>query len=149
MQSCLKWKSRLKNCPLSLFLSLSFCQFNDVILYTSRGMMQTNQFKVHGQLPLHGMTVSAVSLCRSALSSCHQFASAKPNLPGSPPQPTPPVSPLIPCFGPRCPRSRCPLMFFPRRPVLLLQIRESEDEWGVPHAFTLVGQQQSVVVAAR
>ncbi|KAG8000644.1 hypothetical protein GBF38_017078 [Nibea albiflora] len=27
-------------------------------------------------------------------------------------------------------------------------IRESEDEWGVPHAFTLVGQQQSVVVAA-
>ncbi|KAI3356264.1 hypothetical protein L3Q82_017508 [Scortum barcoo] len=57
--------------------------FNDVILYTSRGMTATNQFKVHGQLPLHGMT-----------------------------------------------------------------IRESEDEWGVPHAFTLVGQQQSVVVAA-
>uniref|UniRef100_A0A674MFW5 FERM, ARHGEF and pleckstrin domain-containing protein 1 n=1 Tax=Takifugu rubripes TaxID=31033 RepID=A0A674MFW5_TAKRU len=60
-----------------------FFLFNDVILYTSRGMMPTNQFKVHGQLPLHGMT-----------------------------------------------------------------IRESEDEWGVPHAFTLVGQQQSVVVAA-
>ncbi|XP_068428308.1 FERM, ARHGEF and pleckstrin domain-containing protein 1 isoform X1 [Clinocottus analis] len=60
-----------------------FFLFNDVILYTSRGMMATNQFKVHGQLPLHGMT-----------------------------------------------------------------IRESEDEWGVPHAFTLVGQQQSVVVAA-
>uniref|UniRef100_A0A674N8W9 FERM, ARHGEF and pleckstrin domain-containing protein 1 n=1 Tax=Takifugu rubripes TaxID=31033 RepID=A0A674N8W9_TAKRU len=89
-------KIRLKNCPLSLSLSLAlslslslslalaaFCQFNDVILYTSRGMMPTNQFKVHGQLPLHGMT-----------------------------------------------------------------IRESEDEWGVPHAFTLVGQQQSVVVAA-
>uniref|UniRef100_A0A3B4T9Q9 FERM, ARHGEF and pleckstrin domain-containing protein 1 n=1 Tax=Seriola dumerili TaxID=41447 RepID=A0A3B4T9Q9_SERDU len=57
--------------------------FNDVILYTSRGMTATNQFKVHGQLPLHGMT-----------------------------------------------------------------IRESEDEWGVPHAFTLVGQRQSVVVAA-
>ncbi|KAG7258142.1 hypothetical protein CRUP_020330, partial [Coryphaenoides rupestris] len=57
--------------------------FNDVILYTSRGMTSTNQFKVHGQLPLHGMT-----------------------------------------------------------------IRESEDEWGVPHAFTLIGQQQSVVVAA-
>ncbi|XP_005452932.1 FERM, ARHGEF and pleckstrin domain-containing protein 1 isoform X1 [Oreochromis niloticus] len=60
-----------------------FFLFNDVILYTSRGMTATNQFKVHGQLPLHGMT-----------------------------------------------------------------IRESEDEWGVPHAFTLVGQQQSVVVAA-
>ncbi|CAI5655973.1 unnamed protein product [Oreochromis niloticus] len=60
-----------------------FFLFNDVILYTSRGMTVTNQFKVHGQLPLHGMT-----------------------------------------------------------------IRESEDEWGVPHAFTLVGQRQSVVVAA-
>ncbi|XP_074550759.1 FERM, ARHGEF and pleckstrin domain-containing protein 1 isoform X2 [Halichoeres trimaculatus] len=60
-----------------------FFLFNDVILYTSRGMAATNQFKVHGQLPLHGMT-----------------------------------------------------------------IRESEDEWGVPHAFTLVGERQSVVVAA-
>lgn len=60
-----------------------FFLFNDVILYTSRGMTSANQFKVHGQLPLRGMT-----------------------------------------------------------------IRESEDEWGVPHAFTLVGQQQSVVVAA-
>ncbi|KAM6979166.1 FERM, ARHGEF and pleckstrin domain-containing protein 1 isoform 2-T2 [Tautogolabrus adspersus] len=60
-----------------------FFLFNDVILYTSRGMTATNQFKVHGQLPLHGMT-----------------------------------------------------------------IRESEDEWGVPHAFTLVGERQSVVVAA-
>ncbi|CAL8268101.1 unnamed protein product [Lota lota] len=60
-----------------------FFLFNDVILYTSRGMTATNQFKVHGQLPLHGMT-----------------------------------------------------------------IRESEEEWGVPHAFTLIGQQQSVVVAA-
>ncbi|XP_064800752.1 FERM, ARHGEF and pleckstrin domain-containing protein 1-like isoform X3 [Oncorhynchus masou masou] len=60
-----------------------FFLFNDVLLYTSRGMTATNQFKVHGQLPLHDMT-----------------------------------------------------------------IRESEDEWGVPHAFTLVGQRQSVVVAA-
>uniref|UniRef100_A0A665XDF4 FERM, ARHGEF and pleckstrin domain-containing protein 1 n=1 Tax=Echeneis naucrates TaxID=173247 RepID=A0A665XDF4_ECHNA len=49
-----------------------FFLFSDVILYTSRGMTATNQFKVHGQLPLHGMT-----------------------------------------------------------------IRVSEDEWGVPHAFTL------------
>uniref|UniRef100_A0A3Q3MUE9 FERM, ARHGEF and pleckstrin domain-containing protein 1 n=1 Tax=Labrus bergylta TaxID=56723 RepID=A0A3Q3MUE9_9LABR len=60
-----------------------FFLFNDVILYTSRGMTGTNQFKVHGQLPLNGMT-----------------------------------------------------------------IRESEDEWGVPHAFTLVAERQSVVVAA-
>nr|XP_057937120.1 FERM, ARHGEF and pleckstrin domain-containing protein 1-like [Doryrhamphus excisus] len=60
-----------------------FFLFNDVILYSSRGMTATNQFKVHGHLPLHGMT-----------------------------------------------------------------IRESEDEWGVPHAFTLVSQRQSVVVAA-
>uniref|UniRef100_A0A3Q3JA64 FERM, ARHGEF and pleckstrin domain-containing protein 1 n=1 Tax=Monopterus albus TaxID=43700 RepID=A0A3Q3JA64_MONAL len=60
-----------------------FFLFSDVILYTSRGMTATNQFKVHGQLLLRGMT-----------------------------------------------------------------IRESEDEWGVPHAFTLVGQQQSLVVAA-
>ncbi|XP_057707808.1 FERM, ARHGEF and pleckstrin domain-containing protein 1-like isoform X2 [Corythoichthys intestinalis] len=60
-----------------------FFLFNDVILYSSRGMTATNQFKIHGQLPLHGMT-----------------------------------------------------------------IRESEDEWGVPHAFTLVSQRQSVVVAA-
>ncbi|XP_074515327.1 FERM, ARHGEF and pleckstrin domain-containing protein 1 isoform X1 [Sebastes fasciatus] len=60
-----------------------FFLFNDVIVYTSRGMTATNQFKVHGQLALNGMT-----------------------------------------------------------------IRESEDEWGVPNAFTLVGQQQSLVVAA-
>ncbi|XP_067108692.1 LOW QUALITY PROTEIN: FERM, ARHGEF and pleckstrin domain-containing protein 1 [Osmerus mordax] len=60
-----------------------FFLFNDVMLYTSRGMTATNQFKVHGQLQLRGMT-----------------------------------------------------------------IRESEDEWGVPHAFTLNGQRQSVVVAA-
>lgn len=31
----------------------------------------------------------------------------------------------------------------------LFQIRESEEEWGVPHSFTLIGQRQSVVVAAR
>uniref|UniRef100_A0A671SZY7 FERM, ARHGEF and pleckstrin domain-containing protein 1 n=1 Tax=Sinocyclocheilus anshuiensis TaxID=1608454 RepID=A0A671SZY7_9TELE len=60
-----------------------FFLFNDVLMYTSRGMTASNQFKVHGQLPLYGMT-----------------------------------------------------------------IRESEDEWGVPHSFTLFGQRQSVVVAA-
>uniref|UniRef100_A0A9J8D0V3 FERM, ARHGEF and pleckstrin domain-containing protein 1 n=1 Tax=Cyprinus carpio carpio TaxID=630221 RepID=A0A9J8D0V3_CYPCA len=60
-----------------------FFLFNDVLMYTSRGMTASNQFKVNGQLPLYGMT-----------------------------------------------------------------IRESEDEWGVPHSFTLFGQRQSVVVAA-
>ncbi|CAJ1086766.1 FERM%2C ARHGEF and pleckstrin domain-containing protein 1-like isoform X1 [Xyrichtys novacula] len=60
-----------------------FFLFSDSLVYTSRGMTPSNQFKVHGQLPLYGMT-----------------------------------------------------------------IRESEDEWGVPHSFTLFGQRQSVVVAA-
>ncbi|KAM8873117.1 FERM, ARHGEF and pleckstrin domain-containing protein 1-like [Synchiropus picturatus] len=60
-----------------------FFLFSDSLVYTSRGMTQANQFKVHGQLPLYGMT-----------------------------------------------------------------IRESEEEWGVPHSFTLYGQRQSLVVAA-
>ncbi|XP_051566438.1 FERM, ARHGEF and pleckstrin domain-containing protein 1 isoform X2 [Myxocyprinus asiaticus] len=60
-----------------------FFLFNDVLLYSTRGITSTNQFTVHRQLPLHGMT-----------------------------------------------------------------IRESEDEWGVPHSFTLMVQQQSLVVAA-
>ncbi|XP_039601359.1 FERM, ARHGEF and pleckstrin domain-containing protein 1 isoform X2 [Polypterus senegalus] len=34
-----------------------FFLFSDVLLYTSRGMTATNQFKVHGQLPLFGMTI--------------------------------------------------------------------------------------------
>uniref|UniRef100_A0AAX7U4L2 FERM, ARHGEF and pleckstrin domain-containing protein 1 n=1 Tax=Astatotilapia calliptera TaxID=8154 RepID=A0AAX7U4L2_ASTCA len=47
-----------------------FFLFDDVILYTSRGMTATNQFKVHGQLPLHGMTVShSVHLCVFSSSS--------------------------------------------------------------------------------
>uniref|UniRef100_A0A3Q2X5G7 FERM, ARHGEF and pleckstrin domain-containing protein 1 n=1 Tax=Haplochromis burtoni TaxID=8153 RepID=A0A3Q2X5G7_HAPBU len=45
-----------------------FFLFDDVILYTSRGMTATNQFKVHGQLPLHGMTHS-VHLCVFSSSS--------------------------------------------------------------------------------
>ncbi|XP_015270583.1 PREDICTED: FERM, RhoGEF and pleckstrin domain-containing protein 1 [Gekko japonicus] len=32
-----------------------FFLFNDVLLYTSRGLTASNQFKVHGQLPLYGM----------------------------------------------------------------------------------------------
>uniref|UniRef100_A0AAY4B7V7 FERM, ARHGEF and pleckstrin domain-containing protein 1 n=1 Tax=Denticeps clupeoides TaxID=299321 RepID=A0AAY4B7V7_9TELE len=35
-----------------------FFLFSDVLLYTSRGMTTSNQFKVHGQLPLYGITVS-------------------------------------------------------------------------------------------
>ncbi|XP_005992351.1 FERM, ARHGEF and pleckstrin domain-containing protein 1 [Latimeria chalumnae] len=34
-----------------------FFLFNDVLMYTSRGLTATNQFKVHGQLPLYGMTI--------------------------------------------------------------------------------------------
>uniref|UniRef100_A0A671R834 FERM, ARHGEF and pleckstrin domain-containing protein 1 n=1 Tax=Sinocyclocheilus anshuiensis TaxID=1608454 RepID=A0A671R834_9TELE len=60
-----------------------FFLFNDVLLYSTRGITSANQFTVHRQLTLHGMT-----------------------------------------------------------------IRESEDEWGVPHSFTLMVQQQSLVVAA-
>ncbi|XP_041055797.1 FERM, ARHGEF and pleckstrin domain-containing protein 1 isoform X3 [Carcharodon carcharias] len=60
-----------------------FFLFNDILLYTSRGLTASNQFKVHGQIPLYGMT-----------------------------------------------------------------IEESEDEWSLPHCFTLNGQRQSIIVAA-
>lgn len=36
-------------------------QFSDVLLYTSRGITASNQFKIHGQLPLRGMTVRTSS----------------------------------------------------------------------------------------
>uniref|UniRef100_A0AAQ4QZ96 FERM, ARHGEF and pleckstrin domain-containing protein 2 n=1 Tax=Gasterosteus aculeatus aculeatus TaxID=481459 RepID=A0AAQ4QZ96_GASAC len=58
-------------------------QFSDMLLYTSKGVTATNQFKVHGQLPLHGMIVE-----------------------------------------------------------------ESENEWSVPHCFTIYSAQRTVVVAA-
>lgn len=41
---------------------LFFCQFSDMLLYTSKGVTATNQFKVHGQLPLHGMIVSTLAV---------------------------------------------------------------------------------------
>uniref|UniRef100_A0A4W3II02 FERM, ARH/RhoGEF and pleckstrin domain protein 2 n=1 Tax=Callorhinchus milii TaxID=7868 RepID=A0A4W3II02_CALMI len=35
-----------------------FFLFSDMLLYTSKGVTITNQFKVHGELPLYGMIVS-------------------------------------------------------------------------------------------
>uniref|UniRef100_A0A668AWM6 FERM, ARHGEF and pleckstrin domain-containing protein 2 n=1 Tax=Myripristis murdjan TaxID=586833 RepID=A0A668AWM6_9TELE len=58
-----------------------FFLFSDMLLYTSKGVTATNQFKVHGQLPLHGMI-------------------------------------------------------------------ESENEWSVPHCFTIYSAQRTIVVAA-
>uniref|UniRef100_A0A7N6ANW1 FERM, ARHGEF and pleckstrin domain-containing protein 2 n=1 Tax=Anabas testudineus TaxID=64144 RepID=A0A7N6ANW1_ANATE len=60
-----------------------FFLFSDMLLYTSKGVTATNQFKVHGQLPLHGMIV-----------------------------------------------------------------KESENEWSVPHCFTIYSAQRTIVVAA-
>ncbi|XP_055492649.1 FERM, ARHGEF and pleckstrin domain-containing protein 1 [Leucoraja erinacea] len=60
-----------------------FFLFNDILVYTSRGLTASNQFKVHGQVTLYGMT-----------------------------------------------------------------IEESEEEWSVPHCFTLNGQHQTIIVAA-
>uniref|UniRef100_A0A671VND3 FERM, ARHGEF and pleckstrin domain-containing protein 2 n=1 Tax=Sparus aurata TaxID=8175 RepID=A0A671VND3_SPAAU len=59
-----------------------FFLFSDMLLYTSKGVTATNQFKVHGQLPLHGMIVE-----------------------------------------------------------------ESENEWSVPHCFTIYSAQRTIVVA--
>ncbi|XP_077681720.1 FERM, ARHGEF and pleckstrin domain-containing protein 2 isoform X5 [Eretmochelys imbricata] len=59
------------------------CQFSDMLLYTSKGVTGTNQFKIHGYLPLHGMLVE-----------------------------------------------------------------ESENEWSVPHCFTIYSAQKTIVVAA-
>ncbi|KAF7661403.1 hypothetical protein LDENG_00262150 [Lucifuga dentata] len=60
-----------------------FFLFSNMLLYTSKGVTATNQFKVHGQLPLHGMIVE-----------------------------------------------------------------ESENEWSVPHCFTIYSAQRTIVVAA-
>ncbi|XP_023678074.1 FERM, ARHGEF and pleckstrin domain-containing protein 2 isoform X2 [Paramormyrops kingsleyae] len=60
-----------------------FFLFSDMLLYTSKGVTATNQFKVHGQLALHGMIVE-----------------------------------------------------------------ESENEWNVPHCFTIYSVQRTIVVAA-
>uniref|UniRef100_A0A4W3IK84 FERM, ARHGEF and pleckstrin domain-containing protein 2 n=1 Tax=Callorhinchus milii TaxID=7868 RepID=A0A4W3IK84_CALMI len=60
-----------------------FFLFSDMLLYTSKGVTITNQFKVHGELPLYGMIVE-----------------------------------------------------------------ESENEWSVPHCFTIYSAQKTIVVAA-
>ncbi|KFW09161.1 FERM, RhoGEF and pleckstrin domain-containing protein 2, partial [Eurypyga helias] len=60
-----------------------FFLFSDMLLYTSKGVTGTNQFKIHGHLPLHGMLVE-----------------------------------------------------------------ESENEWVVPHCFTIYSAQKTIVVAA-
>lgn len=44
-----------------IVLFLSF-QFSDMLLYTSKGVTGTNQFKIHGHLSLHGMLVSGSML---------------------------------------------------------------------------------------
>lgn len=67
-----------------------FFLFSDMLLYTSKGVTATNQFKVHGQLPLHSMI-------------------------------------LI---------------------VLDAPVEESENEWSVPHCFTIYSAQRTIVVAA-
>lgn len=46
---------KVTNINVVFFLVSS--QFSDSLVYTSRGMTASNQFKVHGQLPLYGMTV--------------------------------------------------------------------------------------------
>ncbi|KPP63762.1 FERM, RhoGEF and pleckstrin domain-containing protein 1-like, partial [Scleropages formosus] len=99
-----------------------FFLFNDVLLYTSRGMTASNQFKVHGQLPLYGMTVSS-----------------PPPFWGQAPKALVDVRVSCPSLS---------LAVLPQTLNPVPQIRESEDEWGVPNSFTLFGQRQSVVVAA-
>ncbi|XP_075793279.1 FERM, ARHGEF and pleckstrin domain-containing protein 2 isoform X5 [Pelodiscus sinensis] len=67
-----------------------FFLFSDMLLYTSKGVTGTNQFKIHGHLPLHGMLLIVLD---------------------------PPVE-------------------------------ESENEWSVPHCFTIYSAQKTIVVAA-
>ncbi|KAF2981749.1 hypothetical protein EK904_014767 [Melospiza melodia maxima] len=67
-----------------------FFLFSDMLLYTSKGVTGTNQFKIHGHLSLHGMLLIVLD---------------------------PPVE-------------------------------ESENEWSVPHCFTIYSAQKTIVVAA-
>ncbi|XP_027731570.1 FERM, ARHGEF and pleckstrin domain-containing protein 2 isoform X2 [Vombatus ursinus] len=65
------------------FQQRMFFLFSDMLLYTSKGVTGTNHFKIHGQLPLHGMLVE-----------------------------------------------------------------ESDNEWSVPHCFTIYSIPKTIVVAA-
>uniref|UniRef100_A0A671W238 FERM, ARHGEF and pleckstrin domain-containing protein 1 n=1 Tax=Sparus aurata TaxID=8175 RepID=A0A671W238_SPAAU len=96
-----------------------FFLFSDVILYTSRGMTPTNQFKVHGQLPLHGMTVSSASL------SSTQSASNR-------------LSPVLSLLAPlpssaRSLSSSNNLLTFPECPEDSTVEAESEDDIAASH----------------
>ncbi|XP_078612759.1 FERM, ARHGEF and pleckstrin domain-containing protein 2-like isoform X4 [Branchiostoma floridae x Branchiostoma japonicum] len=51
------------------FQQRMFFLFSDMILYTSKGVTATNQFKVHGQLPVRGMVVEESEMER-AVANC-------------------------------------------------------------------------------
>ncbi|KAG7271288.1 hypothetical protein CRUP_003242 [Coryphaenoides rupestris] len=206
-----------------------FFLFSDCLVYTSRGMTPANQFKVHGQLPLYGMTVRESEDEWGVPHSFTLFGQR-------PPVTSDPDADLLSTSladklqdegigeqeseeelaGSRSSLERpghrgnttkacyLPLNVFLLRPLhrllhyrLLLErlckhyppthqdfrdsrgtaahvrgefirlgclsklsgkglqqrmfflVRESEDEWGVPHSFTLFGQRPPVVVAAR
>ncbi|XP_019617017.1 PREDICTED: FERM, RhoGEF and pleckstrin domain-containing protein 1-like isoform X2 [Branchiostoma belcheri] len=51
------------------FQQRMFFLFSDMILYTSKGVTATNQFKVHGQLPVQGMVVEESEMER-AVANC-------------------------------------------------------------------------------
>uniref|UniRef100_A0A8K9V8W2 FERM, ARHGEF and pleckstrin domain-containing protein 2 n=1 Tax=Oncorhynchus mykiss TaxID=8022 RepID=A0A8K9V8W2_ONCMY len=65
-----------------------FFLFSDQLLYTSKGVTATNQFKVHGQLPLHGMIVEE-SENEWSVPHCFTIYSLTPP---PPPCPSPPSS---------------------------------------------------------
>ncbi|KAJ6669289.1 hypothetical protein lerEdw1_008098 [Lerista edwardsae] len=79
-----------------------FFLFSDMLLYTSKGVTGTNQFKIHGHLPLHGM--------------------------------------LLIVLDPPCSLTD--------EASFALQVEESENEWAVPHCFTIYSAQKTIVVAA-
>ncbi|XP_061620532.1 FERM, ARHGEF and pleckstrin domain-containing protein 1-like isoform X6 [Phyllopteryx taeniolatus] len=99
-----------------------FFLFSDSLVYTSRGMTPSNQFKVHGQLPLFGMTVFHCVAENTVEMDFYLTIKA-----------------FVLIFG------NILVLDFSH---VYVQITESEEEWGVPHSFTLFGQRQSVVVAA-
>ncbi|XP_075717489.1 FERM, ARHGEF and pleckstrin domain-containing protein 2 isoform X2 [Rhinoderma darwinii] len=51
-----------------------FYLFSDMLLYTRKGLSCTNQFRVHGRLPLHGMLAED---CHSSVPHCFTIYSAQ------------------------------------------------------------------------